>query len=57
MQTLKYSHILALSNEEGFVSLFDTSRKFALPTCYERNAGLFWFNFEFNQFHVNCMYM
>ncbi|XP_058773123.1 uncharacterized protein LOC131647231 [Vicia villosa] len=37
-KTLKYSHILALSNEEGFVSLFDTSRKFALPTCYERNA-------------------
>lgn len=41
MQTTKYSHILALSNEEGFISLFDTSRKFPSPTCYERNAGLF----------------
>ncbi|KAK2419819.1 denticleless protein [Trifolium repens] len=34
----KFLHILALSNEEGYISLFDTRRKFLQPSCYEENA-------------------
>ncbi|AES74373.1 putative transcription factor WD40-like family [Medicago truncatula] len=37
-KTSKFCHILALSNEEGYVSFFDTRRKFAVPQCLERNA-------------------
>ncbi|KAL5052408.1 hypothetical protein RYX36_033090, partial [Vicia faba] len=37
-KTTEHSRILSLSNEESFVSLFDTSREFALPTCYERKS-------------------
>ncbi|WJX70227.1 hypothetical protein P8452_54358 [Trifolium repens] len=37
-KTSKFSHILALSNEEGYISLFDTRRKFLQPSCHEENA-------------------
>lgn len=37
-KTTKYSHILALSDEEGYVRLFNTRRQFAVPVSFEKNA-------------------
>lgn len=43
LQTAKNSHILALSDEDGYVSLFDTRRKFSSSSSYQENAGFICF--------------
>ncbi|KAI4348192.1 hypothetical protein L6164_008946 [Bauhinia variegata] len=37
-KSAKNSHIVALSDEDGYVSLFDTRRKFPSSTSYQENA-------------------
>ncbi|KAK7316468.1 hypothetical protein VNO77_35525 [Canavalia gladiata] len=37
-KTSKYSHILALSDEDGYVSLFNTRRNFPVAATFEQNA-------------------
>ncbi|KAK7271655.1 hypothetical protein RJT34_27734 [Clitoria ternatea] len=37
-KTLKFSHILALSDEDGYVNLFDTRRRFPVAATFEENA-------------------
>ncbi|KAF1879326.1 hypothetical protein Lal_00005792 [Lupinus albus] len=37
-KTSKFSHILALSDEDGYINLFDTRRNLSKSTCYEDNA-------------------
>jgi hypothetical protein len=44
LQASKNSHILAVSDEDGYVSLFDTRRKFQSSASQRENAGLI--NFE-----------
>ncbi|RDX90194.1 Denticleless protein-like protein, partial [Mucuna pruriens] len=37
-ETIKFSHILAVSDEDGYVNLFDTRRKFPVTATLEENA-------------------
>ncbi|TKY50456.1 Denticleless protein-like [Spatholobus suberectus] len=37
-KTTEFSHILAVSDEDGYVSLFDTRRKFPVTATFEENA-------------------
>ncbi|KAK7266011.1 hypothetical protein RIF29_18650 [Crotalaria pallida] len=37
-KTSKFSHILALSDEDGYLNLFDTRRRFTGTTSFEENA-------------------
>lgn len=39
-QTNKNSHILAVSDEDGYVSLFDTHCKLSSSSSHQENAGL-----------------
>lgn len=41
LQTSKNSHILAVSDEDGYVSLFDSRRRHPSFASYQENAGLF----------------
>jgi len=43
-QTSKFGHILAVSDEEGYVTLFDTRRKFPVTSNFEENSGFFAFS-------------
>lgn len=40
LQTSKNSHIFAVSDEDGYVSLFDSRRKLPSFACHQENAGL-----------------
>ncbi|KAL1356393.1 hypothetical protein HN51_008414 [Arachis hypogaea] len=37
-KTPKYSHILALSDEDGYLTLFDSRKKFSVLSSFEENA-------------------
>lgn len=39
MQTSKNSHILAVADEGGYVSLYNTRLKFPPPSTHQQNAG------------------
>lgn len=41
LQTSKNFHILAVSDEDGYVSLFDSRRRHPYFASYQENAGLF----------------
>lgn len=41
LQSSKSSYILVVSDEDGYVSLFDTRRRFPSSSSHQENAGRF----------------
>ena len=51
-QTSKFGHILVVSDEDGYVTLFDTRRNFPVTANFEENSGFFAFFFVYHEINI-----